>query len=139
MFNRKLFGVCLLCLLATASSVLAQQKLTSLETDAKGTGTIKIGTQEFPLHAVVIKLNEGGALEVTLVSDITIFCKGTWSAPGDPTKGIDLTITGTEASSTLKGAGKLFLKADGKSIASLKIDAANKLRKKLIDVTFTAE
>jgi len=139
MFNRKMIGLCVLCLLATASSVAAQEKLTSLDANAKGTGSIKIGTQAFPLYAVVIKLNEGGALEVTLVSEITVFCKGTWSAPGDPTKGIDLTITGTDSSSTLKGTGKLFLKGDGRSIASLKIDAANKLRKKLIDVTFTAD
>jgi hypothetical protein len=138
MFKLRLLGLCVLCLLATASTVVSQ-KPTSLTADAKGTGTIKIGNQEFPLHAVVLKLNEGGALEVTLVSDITIFCKGTWSAPDDLTKGIDLTITGTESSSTLRGEGKLFVKADGRSIASLKIQAANKLRKKLIDVTFTAE
>jgi hypothetical protein len=88
---------------------------------------------------VVIKLNEGGALELTLVSEITVFFTGTWSAPDDMSKGIDLTITGSESVSTMKGQGKLFLKADGTSIASLKIQAESKLRKRLIDVAFTAE
>jgi hypothetical protein len=138
MINRKMIGLCVLCFLVGTSASIAQQKPTSLTADAKGTGSIKIGNQQFELHAVVIKLNEGGALEVTLVSDITVFCKGTWSAPDDLTKGIDLTVTGSESSSTLRGAGKLFLKADGTSIARLKIEAANKLRKKLIDVDFTA-
>ena len=139
MFNCKAICLCALFLLATASVCAGQQKPTSLTANAKGTGTIKIGSEQFPLHAVVIKLNEGGALELTLVSEITVFFTGTWSAPDDMSKGIDLTITGSESVSTMKGQGKLFLKADGTSIASLKIQAESKLRKRLIDVTFTAE
>jgi hypothetical protein len=138
MWNRKVLCLCVLLILSTASSAAAQ-KPTSLNTNAKGTGTIKIGSEQFPLHAVVLKLNEGGALELTLVSDITVFFTGTWAAPDDLSKGIDLTITGSESASTMRGTGKLFLKPDGTSIASLKIQAANKLRKRLIDVSFTAE
>ena len=118
---------------------VAQQKPTSLTADAKGSGTIKIGSEEFPLHAVVVKLIEGGALELTLVSEITVFFKGTWSAPDDLTKGIDLTITGSESASTMRGQGKLFLKSDGTSIAGLKVQATSQLRKKLINVDFVAQ
>jgi hypothetical protein len=139
MLNRKLICLCAVLILGTASTVAAQQKPTSLTANAKGTGTIKIGNEQFPLYTVVVKLNEGGALELTLVSEITVFFTGTWSAPDDMTKGIDLTITGSEDSSTMRGAGKLFLKADGTSIASMKLQAENKLRKKLIDVTFVAQ
>ncbi len=139
MFNCKVICLGAIFLLATASAVVAQQKPTSLTANAKGTGTIKIGSEQFPLHAVVIKLNEGGALELTLVSEITVFFTGTWSAPDDLTKGIDLSITGSEDSSTMRGQGKLFLKPDGKSIASLKVQAESKLRKRLVAVDFVAE
>jgi hypothetical protein len=130
--------VCAFLILIALPGNAAPQKPTSLMATAKGKGTIKVGREEFPLHSVILKLKEDGALELTLVSEITLFFEGTWSSGDDIGKGIDLKINPTATGST-QGAGKVFLRDDGKSIARMTLQASNKFRKTNVEVQFLAE
>ena len=116
------------------------QEPASLVASANGEGTIKLGKEEFKLHAVVVKLFEDGNAELQLVTDITVFVNGTWTRGVGGAKDIDLRITGNTATTgTLEGAGKLFLNEDRKSIKGLKLQVANKISRKVIAVDFVAK
>lgn len=130
--------VCAFLILFALPGNTASQKPKSLMATAKGKGTIKVGREQFPLHSVILKLKEDGKLELTLVSEITLFFEGTWSSDDDLGKGIDLKINPTATGST-QGAGKVFLRDDGKSIARMTLQASNKFRKTNVEVQFLAE
>ena len=116
------------------------QEPASLVASANGEGTIKLGKEEFELHAIVVKLFEDGKAELQLVTDITVFVNGTWTRGVGGAKEIDLKITGNTATTgTLEGAGKLFLNEDGKSIKGLKLHVVNKISRKVIEVNFIAK
>lgn len=126
----------LLMLLATPG--FAAQQLKSLLASANGKGSIKVGQEKFDLDAVVVKLMEDGKAEITLVSDITLFFSGTWSSDANDDKGIVLKITGGATSGGVQGIGNLFLRHDGKSIASLSLAGSSKTRKRDVEVSFVA-
>jgi hypothetical protein len=140
MSKRKIIAtfLCAVFMLLAVSGAGAQDKPKSLTTTAKGKGMIKVGREQFPLYTVVLKLKEGGDLEMTLVSDITLYFEGTWSAPDDVSKGIDLKI-GSGATGGTQGGGKVFLRSDGKSIDRMTLKATNKFRKTIVDVNFSGE
>jgi len=127
----------LLTLLAMPS-LASPQGLTSLLATANGKGTLTVGREEFEVSAVVVKLKEDGAAEITVVTDLQLLVTGAWSNPADPADGIDLKITGG-ATTNIQGSGKLFLRPDGKSIASLKIDGMSPTAKRKIQLNFVAE
>lgn len=106
---------------------------------ANGEGTLKVGQEEFKVSAVVVKLLEDGKAEITLVSDITIFVSGTWSGNLDSQEKIGLVITGTPGSSGLEGDGKLLLRDDKKTVASLELKAFKRETKRNIALNFTAK
>lgn len=112
------FSISLLILLAI-SGLASAQRPQSLDASAKGEGTLVVGKEKFKLYTVVVKLKEGGAAELTVVSDLSLFVTGEWSAGDDLSKGIDLKITGGTSPGSTTGSGKLFLTADGKGIARL--------------------
>ncbi|MCM3870825.1 MAG: hypothetical protein ND895_09055 [Pyrinomonadaceae bacterium] len=114
------------------------QQPKSLVASANGEGTIKLGKEEFKIHAVVVKLFEDGKAEINLVTDITVFISGTWSR-GQDEKAIDLKITGNMGAASMDGAGKLFLGEDRKSIAGLKLEVLNKTTRKIIKADFVAK
>ena len=128
-----------LLLLITMPGVAARQIPQSLLANAKGKGTLTVGQEQFEIYAVIVKLKEGGDLELTLVTEITVFISGKWSASDDNKKGIDLEITGGATPGGVKGNGNLFLRPDGKSIASLSLEGSSMTRKKKVVVTFVAE
>ena len=111
------------------------QEIKSLVASAKGEGTIKLGTEEFKLHSVVVKLSEDGTAEINLVTDITVFVAFNWSRGDDAGKSINLTTS----ASKLEGGGKLFVGEDRKSITGLKLEFFNKITKKTIKVDFVAK
>ena len=88
---------------------------------------------------MVVKLLEDGKAEITLVSDITIFVSGTWSGNLDTQEKIGLVITGTASSSGLEGDGKLLLRDDKKTVATLELRAFKRQPKRNIAVTFTGK
>lgn len=111
----------------------------TLVASANGEGRVKVGREQFKLTAVVVKLLEDGSAEITLVSDITIFVSAKWTRSGNGEDEINLEITGGATKGGLEGNGKLFLRNDKKSIASLTLIAINKSTKKNIDVHFTGK
>lgn len=140
--SRKLFAVTttltLLTFLAVAIAT-AQQAFTSLSANAKGQGTLTMGREEMKIHSVVVQLKEDGTAEIIIVTDLTLFVKCTWTAPADLSNGIDLKVTGGTTAGGATGSGKLLLKPDGKSIASLSMQGTGNTSKRKIKIDFVAE
>ena len=126
-------------MLAARPNVAAPPEFTSLLATAHGQGTLKIGREIFQVHTVVVNLKEDGTGEITLVTDLTLFVQCTWSAPADLTKGIDLKITGGTSAGSAQGSGKLLLRPDGKSIASLSMEGMSNTSKRKIQLQFVAD
>ena len=140
--SRKLFVITATLLFLTLMAIpnlAAPQALTSLLATARGQGTLIVGSEEFKITNVVVKLKEDGTGEITLVTDLQLFVTCTWSATDDLSKGIDLKITGGTNEGSAQGSGKLFLRADGKSIAKLSIEGMSNTRKRKIQFNFVAE
>ena len=136
--TQKSIALSIFLLLLTVSVTAVGQESASLVASANGDGTIKLGREEFKLHAVVVKLFEDGKAEIQLVTDITVFAKGTWSRSNEASKDIDLKITGGVASN-VDGGGKLFLSDDRKAIKGLRLEVSNRISRKVIKVDFTAK
>jgi hypothetical protein len=141
-FNRKHYRVAislmlLLLVVCPAPAMLPQNK--EIVASANGEGLLKMGQEEFKVTAVVVKLKEDRTAEINLISEITVFVSGTWSSAGDPKNGIKLEITGGASKGALEGGGTLFLRDEGKSIASLKLQVFNKASKRTIDVSFVGK
>ena len=130
--NRKLsFPIATLTLLTLLAlpTLVTPQSLTSFMATARGEGTLTVGQEIFKVSSVVVKLKEDGTGEITLITDLQLFVTCTWSAPADFSEGIDLKITGGAASA--QGSGKLFLRPDGKAIASLSIEGSSNTKRKM--------
>lgn len=127
----------LVALLSMAGQVLPQEQI-SLQTSANGSGTIKVGREEFQLHTVVIKLMEDGGAEITLVTEMTFFFQGTWSKNDKSPREIDLKITGGATGGGVEGSGSLRLGDDGKSLTSLTLQGSSNTSKRQVKVTFVA-
>ena len=125
--------------LLAAPNLAAPQGPRSLLATARGQGTLIVGKEQFKVSGVVVKLKEDGTGEITVVTDLQLFVTCTWSVTGDVNKGIDLKITGGTNAGSVEGSGKLLLRSDGKSIASLKIDASSNTAKRKIQLDFVAE
>src|SRR3954452_4455138 len=136
--NLKILAACI-CTLLAVPSFAASPQLKHLVANTPGEGTIRIGDEEFKLHAIVVKLFENGKAEINLITDITVFIKGTWSRGDQAENAINLVITGNVTSSSLEGTGKLFLTANRKSITGLKAEVLNKTSKKTINIDFVAK
>jgi hypothetical protein len=135
MLQRKLITICVCAFLLGLPGIARGQQPKSIVASANGEGTIRLGKEEFKLHAVVVKLLEDGKAEIHLITDITVFVAGTWSRGDDADKSIKLTTT----ASNMEGGGKLFFGEDRKSIAGLKLEIFNKISKKTIMVDFVAK
>jgi hypothetical protein len=140
--SRKVFAMiaapALLTLLAT-SNLAAPPELKSLSANARGQGTMTVGREVLKVYSVVVELNEDGTGELTIVTDLTLFISCTWSANADLSKGIDLKVTGGTTASGATGTGKLLLKPDAKSIASLSLQGSSNTEKRKIQLNFVAE
>jgi hypothetical protein len=127
----------LVVLLTMAGPALPQERI-SLETSANGSGTIKVGREEFELHTVVVKLMEDGGAEITLVSEMTFFFQGTWSKNDKLPRQVDLKITGGATGGGVQGSGSLRFLDDGKSLVGLTLEGSSKTSKRQVKVTFVA-
>ena len=121
-----IFGLAIVLWLAQPASTVAQ-RVVSLQSLAHGTGTLVTNGDEYKITGVLVILRENGEAEFTLYSDMQLYGQGRWSAGKDLSQGIDLKITGgvVKNAKDAKGTGKLFLRADGKSIATLTMQGAN--------------
>ena len=127
-----------LLILLPVSNAAVPQKLTSLLASARGEGTLKVGDEEFQVSNVVVKLKEDGTGEITIITDLQLMLQCSWSTPDDLTKGVDLKIIGGTSVGSAQGSGKLFLRSDEKSIASLSIDGSSKIVKRKVALKFVA-
>ncbi len=121
------------------------QTITSLTANAKGQGTVTISEPDAPkgarthkVNSVVVTLRENGEADIVLVSDIQLMARGSWTAPADAGKAIALKITGGIVTGNAKGSGKLFLRADNKSIDRLNFEVTGMGRSK-VTVNFVAD
>jgi len=140
-FDRTQKSICLptLLLLLTLVVTAAGQESGARVLNTGGEGTIKLGKEEFKLHAVVAKLFDDGKVEFNLITDMTVFVSGTWAGGPDAAKEIDIKISGNVVGGNLEGGGKLSFSEDQKSIRALKLNVVNKTSKKVIQVDFTAK
>jgi hypothetical protein len=116
----------------------AGQRIVSLQSLAHGRGTIVVDGDEYKISGVLVILRENGEAEFTLFTDMQLYAQGRWSAGNDLSEGIDLKITGGVGKGDAKGTGKLFLRADGKSISTLTARGTNASGEKF-EVSFEAE
>jgi hypothetical protein len=135
--------ILVVALLAWLPIPAATQKLTSLTATAKGQGTITVSDpgspeRKRPLNSIVVTLRENGDVEIVVVTDMQLFARGRWTKPADLTQGIALKITGGTVAGNAKGNGKLFLRADGKTIDKLNFEAKSSARSKVV-VAFIAD
>jgi hypothetical protein len=140
--TRKLFTVTLALIFSTLLAMpdpAAAQGLTSLKATARGQGTLTVGKEVLKVNTIVVTLEEDGTGEVTVVTDLQLFISCTWSAPSDLSKGVDLKITGGTTESGAQGSGKLMLKPDGTSIASLSLQGSSNTEKRKIQLNFVAQ
>lgn len=128
------FGLAILLIVLISASVAAQ-RLTSLNSSAKGKGTINISDiDKHKIGSVLIILKENGDAQFFFYTDLQLSAQDTWSVGESLSQGIDLKITGGVVSGNATGTGKLFLRKDGKSIDKLAIEAtAGGYRKITID------
>jgi hypothetical protein len=107
------------------SGETAAQRITSLNTTAKGQGTITSRVDKHQITSVLVILKENGEANLTFYADLQLSAQGTWSRAKYASQGVNLKITGGIVSGNATGSGKLFLTSDGKSIAKLTIQAAS--------------
>ena len=81
------------------------------------------GTNKYKITGVLVVLKEDGEARITLYTELQLYVMGRWSAGKDLSDGITLKITEGAVSDNLDGDGKLFLRADGKSITRLTMQA----------------
>jgi hypothetical protein len=137
------FGLVVFVVLACMQVLAAPQKIKSLNTTAKGQGTITIsdplsGEKKHDVNSVVVILRANGDAEIVLVTEMQLFARGRWSAPSDLSKGISLKINGGIVTGNATGSGKLLLRPDARSIDRLNFDAKGAARSK-VTVQFVAD
>jgi len=134
-----ILGLAIALWLALPASTGAQ-RIVSLQSLAHGKGTLVTDGDEYKITGVLVILRENGDAEFTLFTDMQLYEQGRWSAGKDLSQGIDLKITGgvVKNEKEAKVTGKLFLRADGKSIATLAMQGTSNTGGKFA-VSFAAE
>jgi hypothetical protein len=137
--TRKVILLCL-CLTLAAPSAIAFNQAKSKVASANGSGTLKVGSEEFKVTSIVVKLFEDGKAEINIISEITIFITGKWSRKDANSNEIDLNVSGGEASGTFDGQGKLFLKMKNeKVIDKMTLEGQGRLSQRKVTLNFVAE
>ena len=132
-----IFGLAIVLWLALPAATVAQ-RIVSLQSLAHGKGTLVMDGEEYKITGVLVILRENGEAEFTIFTDMQLYGQGRWSVGKDLSQGIDLKITGGVFKGDAKGTGKLFLRADGKSIATFTVQGASNTGGKF-ELGFVAE
>ena len=140
------FALCLLVVLFAMPARAQQQQPAepkSVVAHANGTGTIKLGDEQFKVTAVVAKLFEDGKVEISVISDITIFLSGTWTRSADSANLIKLKITAGAAGSGVDANGELYLRednqADHRAIDHISMQGESKTTHQVVALDFKAK
>ena len=137
--GRKLSVVVMLVMLGVTLVAGKPQENQSRLAVANGQGTLRVGDERFKINSVIVKLIDDRKVEITLVSDITVFLNGTWSNHGESQEEIDLEVTGGANPGGFEGRGKVFLSSDGKSVVRLSVKGASRTSKRPLEANFTAK
>lgn len=105
---------------------------------ANGAGTLKLGSEQFKINGVVIKLLDDGKTEITLIADITIFVTGTWAQSPSSQTDFDLSFTDASSRGGLDGAGKLSLNPDNTGL-KLNLKGKSRATKRAVEVSFVGK
>ena len=127
-----------LLVLSICGPAAAQQDGGSRLAHANGEGRIRLGSEQFKVNGVVVKLLDDGKLEITLIADITIFVTGTWVRTPNSQQDFDLSFTDATSRGGLDGTGKLTLAPDNSGM-KLSIKGKSRATKKPVEVTFAAK
>lgn len=117
---------------------VAQQDGGSRLAHANGEGKLKLGSEQFKVNGVVVKLLDDGKIEITLIADITIFVTGSWTQTAGSKEDFDLNFTDATSRGGLDGTGKLTLAADNSGMR-LTVKGKSKATKKPVEVSFAAK
>ena len=101
-----------------------------------GTGTLRVGREKFQVTSVVLKLLDDHKLELTMVSDITVFLSGTWTSSSDGQREIEISISSKESNSSIDATGKLNLGSNSNSIERLTLNGMSRTTKRSVELTF---
>ena len=104
--------------------------LNPLLANAHGKGTLTVGDGVYKVTNVVVKLDEDGTGEITLVTNLQLFVQCTWSAPADLSQGIDLKITGWNKRWQRRRDRETSAATGWKEIAGLSMGASGNARKR---------
>ena len=129
--------ICAVLIALAMCSIAHAQKIESLNTTAKGKGTISTGVDKLTIYSVMVVLKENGDAEFTFYCDLQLSAKGRWSANESAGQGVNIEITGGVVSGNATGEGKLLLRPDGKSIDKLNIEAKSGSR--TVSIKFVAD
>lgn len=105
---------------------------------ANGAGTLKLGSEQFKINGVVVKLLDDGKTEITLIADITIFVTGTWAQNPSSQTDFDLSFTDASSRGGLDGTGKLTLRADNSGL-KLTVKGKSRATGKSVEVNFVGK
>lgn len=123
--------------LSICGTARAQQNGGSRLAHANGDGKLRIGSEQFKVNGVVVKLLDDGKVEITLIADITIFVTGTWAKTPNSQQDFDLSFTDATSRGGLDGTGKLTLAPDNSGLR-LSVKGKSRATKKPIEVSFAA-
>ena len=102
---------------------VAAQNITSLNTTAKGTGSIVSRVDKHEITSVMVILEENGDASFTFYADLQLSATGSWSQSKSSNTTINIKITGGVVSGSANGIGKLLLRKDAKTIDRLTLEA----------------
>ena len=105
---------------------------------ANGEGKLKLGSEQFKINGVVVKLLDDGKTEITLIADITIFVTGTWVQNPSSQTDFDLSFTDASSRGGLDGTGKLSLNPDNSGL-KLSLKGKSRATKKPVEVSFVGK
>ena len=129
-------SILVLAIFGASVSTAAPQDVTHRFAHANGTGTLKVGQEQFKITGVVVKLLDDRRAEITIISDITIFISGTWSQSGTSQEDFELQIAGGASRGGLEGGGKLNFAKETESDLRLTLKGKSRATKKSIEVNF---
>lgn len=131
-------SIAVLSISCTFGAVRALQEVRYRLAHANGEGLLKVGQEQFKVSGIVVKLLEDEKVEITLITDITIFLSGTWSRSGESPETFDLQLTGGASPGGLEGGGKLTLGKDTKDVR-LDIKGKSRTTKRAVEVNFVGK
>ena len=131
--------ILVLAIFAASVAVTATQDVPQRLAHANGVGTLKVGQEQFKISGVIVKLLDDRKVEITIISDITIFISGTWAASSESQEAFDIQITGGQSAGGLEGAGKLNLGKDTKPELRLTLKGKSRTSKKSVEVNFVGK